>query len=102
MRRTRALVTVAAALLEDPTARHWGYELTKRAGVRSGVLYPILTRMLDYGWLEDGWETREEIRDKRPPRRYYRLTGAGETALARLVNEARADARFGDLVGGLA
>ena len=58
MRRTYALIQVALALMDDPTGQHWGYDLSRRAGVRSGVLYPILHRMLDEGWLEDGWETR--------------------------------------------
>jgi DNA-binding PadR family transcriptional regulator len=47
----------------------------------SGVLYPMLTRMLDEGWVEDGWEDRTTIREKRPPRRYYVLTDKGRLAL---------------------
>jgi PadR family transcriptional regulator len=74
MRKTHALVQVAIALLDDPASRYWGYALSQRSGVRSGVLYPMLTRMLDEGWLTDGWEDPTTIRDKRPPRRYYELT----------------------------
>jgi PadR family transcriptional regulator PadR len=62
------------ALLADPDARHYGYELWKATGVRSGTLYPILHRMLNAGWLADGWE---EQRGKRPPRRYYTVTELG-------------------------
>lgn len=102
MRSTHTLVQVAQALMEDPSAQHWGYELTKRAGVRSGALYPILHRMLDEGWLEDGWEEREEMSGKRPPRRYYELTDEGARALGAILREARSDARFGALVGKLA
>jgi PadR family transcriptional regulator PadR len=29
----------------------------------------MLTRMLDEGWVEDGWEDPTTIREKRPPRR---------------------------------
>jgi PadR family transcriptional regulator, regulatory protein PadR len=92
------LIQVAIALMDDPTGRHWGYDLAKRSGVRSGVLYPILSRMLDEGWLDDGWEDRAQIKEKRPPRRYYELTGDGAAALEVILNEARADARFGALV----
>jgi PadR family transcriptional regulator PadR len=97
MRKTHALVQVVMSLLEDPGGRHWGYDLSKRSGVRSGVLYPILQRMLDEGWLEDGWEDAAEIGGKRPPRRYYELTGQGRVALAGVLNEAKRDVRFGAL-----
>ncbi len=97
MRKTHALVEVAMALLEDPTDRYWGYELSKRSGVRSGVLYPMLTRMLDAGWLTDGWEDRAAIQEKRPPRRYYELTEEGRRELGAVLQEARRDARFAGL-----
>ncbi len=94
MRTTYALVHVAMALVNDPTSRHWGYELSKQTGVRSGVLYPMLTRMLDEGWVEDGWEDPTTIRDKRPPRRYYELTTEGRLALGAVVQNAGRDKRF--------
>ena len=50
---TYALVQVAAALMSDASKRHWGYELSKLSGVRSGVMYPILQRMLEDRWLVD-------------------------------------------------
>jgi len=96
------LIQVILALMDDPTGQHWGYALSKRSGVRSGVLYPILQRLLEEGWLDDGWEDPAEISGKRPPRRYYRLTGEGETELAAILKEARRDARFGALVGRFA
>jgi PadR family transcriptional regulator len=102
MRRTHALIQVALALMEDPTGRHWGYDLSRRAGVRSGVLYPILHRMLDQDWLNDGWEDPAQLGGKRPPRRYYQLTDQGRTELGALLQEARSDPRFRALVGRLA
>jgi PadR family transcriptional regulator PadR len=102
MRRTHALIQVAIALMDDPTGRHWGYDLSRHAGVRSGVLYPILHRMLDEGWLEDGWEDPAQLHGKRPPRRYYELTDEGRLALGALLHEARSDARFRSLVGRFA
>ena len=97
MRKTKASVPVAMALLADPTGKHWGYELSKLSGVRSGVLYPMLTRMLDEGWLTDGWEDPTTIVEKRPPRRYYELTDQGRLALGAMLSDARSDARFVDL-----
>lgn len=98
MRKTHALVQAALALMADPDARHWGYDLTKRATVRSGVLYPILSRMLDEGWLSDGWEDPATIQQKRPPRRYYELTTEGREALTALLEQARTDPRFSALL----
>jgi PadR family transcriptional regulator, regulatory protein PadR len=102
MRRTHALIQVALALMEDPTGQHWGYDLSRRAGIRSGVLYPILHRMLDQGWLEDGWEDPAQLSGKRPPRRYYELTDQGRIELGALLQQARSDARFRSLVGRFA
>ncbi|TDD91964.1 PadR family transcriptional regulator [Saccharopolyspora karakumensis] len=102
MRKTHALVQVAMAFMADPTGRHWGYDLTKRAGVRSGVLYPMLTRMLDEGWVSDGWEDPASIDRKRPPRRYYELTDKGRLELGAVLDQARSDARFRTLIGRFA
>lgn len=100
MRRTYALVMVAVVLMSDPGARHWGYDLSRRSGVRSGVMYPMLQRMLDERWLADGWEDQAQTGTrKRPPRRYYELTREGRTALGALVAEARHDPRFARVVG---
>jgi PadR family transcriptional regulator PadR len=99
MRKTHSLIKVMDALLQDPTAEHWGYEISRRTGVRSGVLYPILRRMLEAGWLEDGWEERSEVSPKRPPRRYYKLTGEGEQCMRAILAEAEADLRFALPVG---
>ncbi|HKR51267.1 MAG TPA: helix-turn-helix transcriptional regulator [Pseudonocardiaceae bacterium] len=90
---------MAIAILDDPTGRHWGYQLSNASGVRSGVLYPILTWMLDEGWLTDGWEDPIIIKSKRPPRRYYELTDEGRLALGVVIAEARRDARFVGLPG---
>src|SRR5262245_33630809 len=93
MRRTHATISVIAALMDDPTGKHWGYEMGKRAGVGSGVVSPILPRMLDEGWLDDGWEDVNEI-SGRPPRRYYEVTGAGAEHFANELAAAQLDTRF--------
>jgi PadR family transcriptional regulator PadR len=97
MRTTHALVQVALALMARPTERHWGYGLSKESGVRSGVMYPLLTRLLDEGWLVDGWEDESETGGKRPPRRYYELTEVGRRELGVVLRRAHSDARFASL-----
>jgi PadR family transcriptional regulator PadR len=97
MRQTHALVQVAIALMESPEDRQWGYDLSRRSGVRSGALYPILSRMLEQQWMTDGWEDRREITDKRPPRRYYELTDVGRRELGAILHAASSDTRFSRL-----
>ncbi|MGW1676051.1 PadR family transcriptional regulator [Saccharopolyspora sp. NPDC002376] len=92
---------VASVLMGNPTSKHWGYELGRQAGVRSGVLYPMLTRMLDEGWLTDGWEDPETIQG-RPPRRYYELTEEGKLELGAVLQAGMSDARFKNLQLGWA
>lgn len=95
MRTTHALVQVALVLMSAPDDRHWGYETARKAGVRSGVLYPMLTRMLDEGWVADGWEDPATAQGKRrPPRRYYELTEAGQRELGAILQAAKSDSRF--------
>ena len=100
MRKTHATVQVAASLMEDPHEQHWGYELSKRSGIRSGALYPILHRMLAEGWLSDGWEELNESARKRPPRRYYELTDLGLFNLGALLRQASQETRFRAVLGG--
>lgn len=97
MRKTHSLMQVALALMDDPAGRHWGYELMKQAGVRSGVLYPVLQRMLSDGWLSDGWEDPAEIDGRRPARRYYELTDKGRRELGATIADASTDQRFAAL-----
>lgn len=99
MRMTHSRIKVMDALMADPSGRHWGYELSRRSGIRSGVLYPTLRWMLEAGWLTDGWEEKNEISGKRPPRRYYELTGEGERCMRAILDEAATDLRFAAPVG---
>ncbi len=96
MKVTHSLVLVAVAILQmdqENDGRIWGYALSKKSGVRSGVLYPQLDRMMVEGWLEDHWEERTEGK-KRPPRRYYTLTDKGRSNLGTVVRRAENEPRF--------
>jgi len=64
-----------AAMLEDPLAWRYGYELLKKTGLQSGTLYPLLIRLCDQGLLEAQW--REPEKPGKPPRHVYRLTSDG-------------------------
>jgi PadR family transcriptional regulator PadR len=75
--------------MANPSGQHWGYQLSKDSGLRSGVLYPILQRLLEEGWVEDGWEDLDPKVAGRPPRRYYTLTSAGLRELGALASQSR-------------
>jgi PadR family transcriptional regulator, regulatory protein PadR len=74
---------VLRLLLEEPTAWHYGYEISQRSGLKSGTLYPILIRLADQGWLETRWA--EPQRQGRPARHTYRLTHVGSRQASALV-----------------
>lgn len=72
-------------MLQNPDARHFGYPLRRASGVRSAVMYRTLTRMLNDGWISDGWEDPRTLAAGHEPRRYYVLTATGREALADVV-----------------
>jgi PadR family transcriptional regulator PadR len=74
-------VRVLGALLADPLAWRYGYELGIEVGLRSGSLYPILVRLSDRELLEATWEA--EAPTGRPPRHLYRLTPRGREYASR-------------------
>jgi DNA-binding PadR family transcriptional regulator len=63
-RRDIADARVLAVCFTQPHEHLYGYDLRKQTGLRSGRLYPALQRLLDVGWLTDGWQSE---------RRYYQL-----------------------------
>jgi PadR family transcriptional regulator, regulatory protein PadR len=69
-----------------PSAWHYGYELSRETGLKSGTLYPILMRLAKYGLLETKWITTEK---GVPPRHTYRLTPRGVEVLRALPARAR-------------
>lgn len=71
---------ILAVLLDGQGQWAHGYDIMKRAGVKSGTLYPLLIRLESRGLLEAQWQDPSE--PGRPPRHAYRLTSAG-VALAR-------------------
>ncbi|MEU4546422.1 PadR family transcriptional regulator [Nonomuraea dietziae] len=69
---------VLGAFLEAPDREFYGLELMNTTGLASGTIYPILGWLDALGWVESRHEDPEVgIREKRPTRRYYRLTADG-------------------------
>lgn len=91
-RQTEARLAIARAILLAKEPRHWGYELSRQAGVGAGSMYPFLRELVDGNYLTDGWQDPAET-EGRPPRRYYVLTDAGKTFLRQFVDSAPAARR---------
>jgi DNA-binding PadR family transcriptional regulator len=95
-----ALSYAAAAVLQAiRCGRSYGFEIMDATGLPSGTVYPALRRMEKTGIIRAAWERESVARaEQRPARRYYRVTSAGESALAtaaaryRLPDFAAADA----------
>lgn len=81
--------TLLEALLEGPKDWHYGYDLSRATGLKSGTLYPILMRLANRQWLETRWEA---VEPGKPPRHLYRLTPNG-LAFARETCKSAAGAR---------
>ncbi|MBT9333271.1 PadR family transcriptional regulator [Paracidobacterium acidisoli] len=74
LRLSPQTLLVLDAFLQEPREWSYGYDISRRTGLKSGTLYPILMRMAERKLLETSWETAEE---GRPPRHLYRLTVEG-------------------------
>jgi len=53
--------------------------------LKQGTLYPALVRLEQNGWIRAAWQKTENNRDAK----YYRLTKAGERALAKQTEQWR-------------
>jgi PadR family transcriptional regulator, regulatory protein PadR len=79
VRLTQPTLKVLRFLLENPRERRSGAEMSKATRVGSGTLYPMLARLEGAGWLTSEWETIDPSEAGRPRRRFYKLTGAGQS-----------------------
>jgi PadR family transcriptional regulator PadR len=91
--RSRQTHRLLAAMLEQPLAWRYGYELLKLTGLKSGTLYPALLRLCEQGLLEAQWRQADD--PGKPPRHVYRLTRAGLAFVRQQT--VPADARSGVL-----
>jgi PadR family transcriptional regulator PadR len=73
----------SAMMLEAIHGGHiYGYTVMEVTGLPSGTVYPALRRMERDQLIRSQWE-RQSLADaeQRPPRKYYKLTRAGEKTL---------------------
>ncbi|HEY4085472.1 MAG TPA: PadR family transcriptional regulator [Bryobacteraceae bacterium] len=74
--------TSAMMLQAIATGHVYGYTVMEVTGLPSGTVYPALRRMEQDQLIRSRWE-RQSIADAegRPPRKFYKLTRAGEKTL---------------------
>jgi DNA-binding PadR family transcriptional regulator len=73
----------------------YGFDIIEETGLSSGTIYPALDRLERLGFARSKWEdARVARREKRPPRRYYRITPAGAGELQEALERHRSLARL--------
>ena len=59
----------------------YGFDIIDATTLPSGTVYPALSRLERDGLVKSSWEDPVKAhRDRRPPRRYYRLSSEGRRA----------------------
>lgn len=73
----------AALILRAISAGYiYGFSVMEMTGLPSGTVYPAMRRLERDGLIQSKWES-ESIANaqQRPPRKYYKVTRAGNTTL---------------------
>jgi DNA-binding PadR family transcriptional regulator len=83
---TKQTLAVLSTMLSNRDTEMYGLELSKQSGLKPGVIYPMLDRLLKAGWLDRRWEDIDPVVEGRPRRRLYRLNGTGAPAARRALS----------------
>jgi len=92
-RMTMQTLLILQALLLDPARELYGLELSGETGLLPGTTYPILLRLENEGWVTSRREDIDPRAEKRPARRYYRLTAEGASQASAAIADARRPSR---------
>jgi DNA-binding PadR family transcriptional regulator len=79
------------AVLSQLEQKQYGYSLKqilsdKGLDINEGTLYPLMRRLESQGLVESEWQVIDDVR----PRRYYKISAAGQTILSNLIQEWQA------------
>lgn len=77
------LTHTATMILQAVGAGHpYGLSVMEATGLPSGTVYPALRRLAEANLIRSSWEPQKTAdAEKRPPRRYYKLTARGKQRL---------------------
>jgi PadR family transcriptional regulator PadR len=83
--------SAASVLYAIADGVRYGFDIMDRTELPSGTVYPALSRLERDGFVKSHWEDLQKAHgDRRPPRRYYRITAEGERALNRALERFHA------------
>ncbi|HEX5430378.1 MAG TPA: PadR family transcriptional regulator [Bryobacteraceae bacterium] len=87
MSEAAKLTHTSALILQTLGAGYrYGFDIMEATGLPSGTVYPALRRLEEQELIRSTWEKQSKaLAEQRPPRKYYKLTAAGERALAKAV-----------------
>lgn len=71
LRLTNRMKRILRELAQDPNGGHYGLDLARAAGLKTGTIHPELVRLERAGWVESTWEDETA---ERPRRRLYQIT----------------------------
>lgn len=90
MNRRRLGPATLEVLQAIATGTRYGFDIIDATGLADGTVYPALAALERDALVESDWEDPEIARaDKRPPRRYYRLTRRGRDRLVVEIERMR-------------
>jgi PadR family transcriptional regulator len=98
--RTSLSYNATLVLQAISQGHRYGFEIMRVASLPSGTVYPLLRRLEASDLVTSRWESVTAAHgDRRPARRYYEATPAGEAALAEARERIAAQQRgvFGNL-----
>lgn len=85
-------LSLGAVMVLHALARgcQYGFDIMEESGLSSGTIYPALDRLESLGYVTSEWEdARIAQAEKRPPRRYYRITHNGALELQEALERHR-------------
>src|SRR5580693_7122400 len=76
--------TSALILQTISVGYRYGFDIMEATGFPSGTVYPALRRLEQSALISSKWEKEKEAAAQlRPARKYFKLTSAGDQALAK-------------------
>jgi PadR family transcriptional regulator len=76
----------ATVLLAIRGGYRYGFDIMDVTGLPDGTVYPILRRLERRGLLEGDWEDEATAKlERRPQRRYYKLTPLGDASIVEVL-----------------
>ena len=73
----------------------YGFDIMEETGLSSGTIYPALDKLEILGFAVSEWEDAKVAQaEKRPPRRYFRITPEGALELQEALERHRSLARL--------